>query len=40
MITEEKALLMKEIKEAVQNLILVRKGKLKVRAAKDLLNEL
>lgn len=39
-ITNEKALLMEEIKEAVENLSLVREGKLKARPAKDLLNEL
>jgi hypothetical protein len=39
-IAEEKAVLIKEIKEAVHNLKLVRKGKLKARPAKDLLNEL
>jgi hypothetical protein len=39
-ITEEKALLMDEIKEAVENLKLVRKGKLKARPAKELLDEL
>jgi hypothetical protein len=39
-LTKEKALLLTEIKEAVDNLNLVRKGKLKARAAKDLLNEL
>jgi hypothetical protein len=39
-ISEEKALLIDEIKEAVDNLKLVRKGKLKARPAKDLLNEL
>lgn len=39
-ITEEKALLMEEIKEAVENLKLVRKGKLKARPAKELLDEL
>ncbi len=39
-ISEEKALLMEEIKEAVENLALVREGKLKARPAKDLLNEL
>jgi len=39
-ISDEKALLMEEIKEAVENLALVRKGKLKARPAKDLLNEL
>lgn len=40
MLSDEKALLMEEIKEAVENLKLVRKGKLKARPAKDLLNEL
>lgn len=40
MISDEKALLMEEIKEAVDNLSLVRQGKLKARPAKDLLNEL
>ena len=39
-LSNEKALLMKEIKEAVENLALVRQGKLKARSAKDLLNEL
>jgi hypothetical protein len=39
-ISEEKALLMEDIKEAVDNLALVREGKLKARPAKDLLNEL
>ena len=39
-ISEEKALLMEEIKESVDNLALVREGKLKARPAKDLLNEL
>lgn len=39
-ISNEKALLMEEIKEAVENLALVRQGKLKARPAKDLLNEL
>lgn len=39
-ISNEKALLMEEIKEAVENLNLVRQGKLKARPAKDLLNEL
>lgn len=39
-ISDEKALLIEEIKEAVENLKLVRKGKLKARSAKDLLNEL
>ncbi|MFN0031928.1 MAG: hypothetical protein ACKVOR_07200 [Flavobacteriales bacterium] len=39
-LTESKAQLMEEIKEAVENLKLVRAGKLKARPAKDLLNEL
>lgn len=39
-ISNEKALLMEEIKEAVENLSLVREGKLKALPAKDLLNEL
>jgi polyhydroxyalkanoate synthesis regulator phasin len=39
-ISNEKALLIEEIKEAVDNLNLVKKGKLKARSAKDLLNEL
>lgn len=39
-ISDEKALLMEDIKEAVENLALVRKGKLKARPARDLLNEL
>lgn len=39
-ISEEKALLMEEIKEAVDNLKLVRSGKLKARSAKELLDEL
>ena len=39
-LTGEKALLMEEIKEAVENLKLVRKGKLKARPAKELLNKL
>lgn len=39
-ISDEKALLMEEIKEAVDNLTLVKQGKLKARPAKDLLNEL
>lgn len=40
MISDEKALLLEELKEAVDNLNLVKKGKLKARSAKDLLNEL
>ncbi len=39
-ITDENGLLMEEIKEAVENLKLVRQGKLKARPAKELLNEL
>ncbi len=39
-LTSEKALLMEEIKESVENLKLVRKGKLKARPAKELLDEL
>jgi len=39
-ISDEKFLLMEEIKEAVENLKLVREGKLTARPAKDLLDEL
>ena len=39
-ITEGKAQLISEIKEAVENLNSVKKGTLKARAAKDLINEL
>ncbi len=39
-ITGEKALLMEEIKEAVDNLALARKGKLKLKSARELYNEL
>jgi len=39
-ISDEKALLIEEIKEAVDNLKLVKQGKLKARPAKDLLNEI
>jgi hypothetical protein len=39
-ISDEKALLMEEIKEAVENLKLVKKGHLKARPAKELLEEL
>ena len=39
-ITSEKAQLIEEIKEAVDNLNLVKKGKLKARPARELLNEL
>ncbi len=39
-ISNKKALLMGKIKEAVDNLTLVKQGKLKACPAKDLLNEL
>lgn len=39
-ISGEKALLMEEIKEAVENVKLFREGKLKGRPARELLNEL
>lgn len=39
-ISDEKAELMEEIKEAVENLTLVRQGKLKARPAKELLSEI
>jgi hypothetical protein len=39
-ISGEKALLLEELKEAADNLALVRQGKLKARSAKELLNEL
>jgi DNA-directed RNA polymerase subunit F len=39
-LTEEKAQLMSEIREAVENLSLVRQGKLDARSAKELLDEL
>jgi hypothetical protein len=39
-ITPAKAQLLKELKEAVDNMALVKKGKLKGRPAKELLNEL
>ena len=39
-ISDEKALLMEEMKEAVENLKLVKQGKLKARPAKDLLNDI
>jgi hypothetical protein len=39
-ISDEKALLIEEIKEAVDNLVLVRKGKMKLKSARDLYNEL
>lgn len=38
--SEEKALLIKEIKEAVEEMKLIRKGKLKARPVKELLDEL
>ena len=39
-ISDEKALLMEDIKDAVKELKLIREGKLKGISAKDLLNEL
>ncbi len=39
-ISEGKALLIEEIKEAVENLTLARQGKLKLKSARDLYNEL
>jgi polyhydroxyalkanoate synthesis regulator phasin len=39
-ITPAKAQLLEEIKEAVENLHLVKQGKLKAKPAKDLLDEL
>jgi polyhydroxyalkanoate synthesis regulator phasin len=39
-ISPQKAQLIEEIKEAVENLNLVKHGKLKARKAKDLVNEL
>lgn len=39
-LTEEKELLIEEIKEAVENLKLVKEGKLEARAASELLDEL
>lgn len=39
-ISNEKALLIEEIKEAVDNLKLVKAGQIKARSAKELLNEL
>lgn len=39
-ISDEKALLMEDMKEAVDNLTLVRKGKMKLKSARDLYNEL
>lgn len=39
-LTEDKAQLIGEIKDAVENLQLVRSGKLKARPAKELLDEI
>jgi hypothetical protein len=39
-ISKEKALLISEIKEAVENLALAKQGKLKLKSARDLYNEL
>ena len=39
-ISDEKAVLIEEIKEAVENLALVKQGKLKLKSARDLYNEL
>jgi hypothetical protein len=39
-LTDSKALLMKEIREAVQEMKLIRAGKKKARNAEDFLNEL
>lgn len=39
-ISPAKARILEEIKEAVENINLVKQGKLKARSAKDLLNEL
>lgn len=39
-ISDEKSLLIEEMKEAVDNLALVRKGKMKLKSARDLYNEL
>ena len=39
-ISDEKSMLIEEIKEAVENLNAVRKGKLKARPAKELLDKL
>ena len=39
-ITSEKALLMEELKEAVENVQLVKQGKQKARPLNELLNEL
>ena len=39
-ISNEKAILIEEIKEAVDNLALAKKGKIKLKSARDLYNEL
>ncbi len=39
-LSDENAILVDEIKEAVEDLKLVRQGKLKARPARDLINEL
>ncbi len=39
-LSDENAILINEIKEAVEELKLVRQGKLKARPARDLINEL
>ncbi len=39
-LSNEKAVLMEDIKEAVENLKLVREGKIKARPARELLDEL
>jgi hypothetical protein len=39
-ISNEKAVLMEEMNEAVENLKLARQGKLKLKTAKELYNEL
>lgn len=39
-LTNEKELLVEEIKEAVRNVNLAKKGKLKLKSARDLYNEL
>jgi hypothetical protein len=39
-LTDEKAVLMKEIREAVEEMKLIRAGKKKARNAEDFLNEL
>ncbi|OFY66389.1 MAG: hypothetical protein A3H98_11340 [Bacteroidetes bacterium RIFCSPLOWO2_02_FULL_36_8] len=40
MLSEEKVLLIKEIKEAVEEMKLIRAGKLKARPVKELLDEI